>query len=1023
MKGLTAAALDNSRLTILALIVVAIGGIWSYIDFPSREDPQIRIREAVVSVAHPGMPPERMEALIVRRLEEAISQMPEVEDIVSTVRTGEALIHVHLLPRYDDLDPIWKDLRNRVSDARRDLPADTLGPFVNDDFGDVSVVSLALTGAGFEAGDMRQAARDLRERLYAVRGVDRIELHGVRREHIYLEASNARLAEFELTPQAIITALREQNVIQPGGHIDAERRRIVVQPLGHLQSLDAIRNLPIAVPGAGANVYLRDIVDVRRTTAEPPERIAYFNGREAIILAVTMLPGENVLEFGPRLWQRAQEIAATLPDGFEIARATYQPEPVERAVGDVTSSLYQTLGIVLLVVVLFLGLRTGLIVGLMIPLTLLATLVLMRLTGIELHRVSLASMIISLGMLVSNFVAVAEDIEHRIARGGERWQAAAKAGEALALPLLAATLTTVLAFTPPLLATDEAGEYTRSLSLVIAFTLVGSWVLAMTAVPLACAVFLKPAANDGAQPDGGRQGRAMQIGRNLLAGLLRWRWAVLFVAALCVGAGSYALRFVPEQFFPQSERSDLMIEVDLPAGYSSAETDRVVREALAWLGDSDVNPEVERSVGYVGFGGPRFFLTVSPRDPAPHVGFIVVKAGSFEASQDVMQRARRYFIAEQPEARARLIRPFLGTVEPGLVELRLTGPDYARLSAIARTLETGLQTMPAVTDIRNSAENRIIKAVVSIDQSRARRVGVTTADIAVSLDSFFDGQAISPFYESDVLIPIVLRAEPEERSALDRLRTVSVNSARTGMSVPLLQVADFETVSLFGRINRRNHEQSVTISARHREMTAGEFQQELQTRLDDIGELPPGYRAEWAGETKEAADARTEVFGYVPYALAAIVALLVWQFNSLRRPLIIALTIPLALAGGVGGLLVSGSWFGFMAILGFISLGGIVVNYAILIVGKIDEARAEAADPMEAVIEGTLARSRAVLMMGLTTILGLLPLIIGRDVLFYDMANVIAYGLGVGMIAALTIAPILYAILMRIENPAKARAS
>ena len=1024
MKGPTAAAVDNSRLTLLIMAVIAVAGVWTYLDFPSREDPEITIREAVVTVMHPGMSPERMEALIVRRLEEEIAQMPEVEDIVSTVRTGVAIIHVHLLPRFFDLDPVWQDLRNRVEDAREDLPPETLGPFVNDDFGDVAVASLALTGEGFTAGEMRRTARDIREQLYRVEGVERIEMHGVRQERIYLETTDARLAQFDVPPLAIIATLQDQNIILPGGEIEADPMRIVVQPTGYFESIDEIANLEIAVPGVAGVVLLRDLADVRLAPAEPPERVAYFNGREAIVLAVTMLPGENVLNFGPRLMERARAIERTLPDGFAIGLATYQPEPVERAIDDVTSSLYQTLAIVLLVVVLFLGLREGLIVGAMIPLTMLGALIVMRLIDIELQRVSLASMIISLGMLVSNFVAVAEDIERRIREGEERREAAVAAGNSLALPLLAATLTTVLAFTPPLLAVDEAGEYTRSLSIVIAITLLGSWLLALTATPLLCMRFIKGPEDrrrrrDDADEDEDehRERPLYRYGRPVLIFLLRIRWIFVVAMVAVVILAAFLTRYLPEQFFPESERAELMIELDLPAGYSSEETDRTVREILAWLGDEDRNPEVERTVGYVGFGGPRFFLTVAPRDPAPHIGFIVVGTHSFEQSVEMIERTREHLLANHPEVRARLIRPFLGHVETGLVELRLSGPERERLSAMGRHVESELARMPDVIDIRNTWENRIVKAVVEVDQTRARRNGITSADVAASLDAYFEGQTITPFYDADTLIPILLRAEPDERATLDRLRTVSVYSASNGTSVPLLQIADITTELAYGRLDRRNQEATLTVAARHRDMTATEFEAHLVERLPFLHTLPDGYTFEWGGETEAASDARTEVFGYAPYALAAIVVVLVWQFNSFRRPLIVVLGIPLAFAGGVGGLFVTGSWFGFMAILGFISLGGVIVNYAILIIDRIDAARAEGREPFEAVIEGTLARTRAVLMMGLTTILGLTPLIVWRDVLFYDMANVIAFGLAFGMLTALGLVPVLYAILFGIGPP------
>jgi multidrug efflux pump len=1019
MSWLTAATLDNSRLAVLGLFIIVTAGLWAYVTFPSREDPEIRIREAVVTVLHPGMALAQMEALVVRPLEEEIRQMAEVDDIISTVRTGKAIIHVHLHPRHFDLQPIWQDLRNRVNDAREELPPGVVGPFVDDDFGDVAVASLALTGSGFSPADLRRTARDIREQLYAVDGVDRIELHGVREERYFLETTNARLAELGLSPRLLVATLEDQNIILPGGRIDTGRRHIVVETAGYFDTQADIGDVPIAVPETGQVIFLRDIVTVRHGYVDPPERLAYFDGQEAVVLAVTMRPGQNVMDFGPRLVERARDIEAGLPVGYRIELATYQPQQVEQAIADVTSSLYQTLAIVLVLVVLFLGFRVGLIVGVMIPLTMLAALLVMRLGDIELQRVSLASLIISLGMLVSNFVAVAEDIQRRLGEGEERRAAAVNAGGSLALPLLTATLTTVFAFTPPLLAVDEAGEYTRSLSLVIAITLIGSWILALTATPMLCVRFMKAPENVQSADEALRR-PYFRRARSALETLLRWRWPFVALLVLALAGAVGLMRFVPQQFFPESERAQFMINVDLPAGYTSRETDRIVREIVAWLGDPEINPEVQHTVAYVGFGGPRFFLTIAPMDPAPHLGFMLITLHDVEALDVVVERTRRHLLEAFPEMRGRITRPFLGNVETGLVELRLSGPDAEELWTRGRAIEAALAAMPGVTDIHNNWENRLVKVAVVVDQSRARRAGITSADVAASLDAYFAGETVSIFYGSDVLVPIMLRAEAAERETLARLHTVSIHSAREDRSVPLAQIADLQPIVDFARIDRRNQQRTLTIAAKHRTETARDFEDRLEAELAPLlGDLPRGHAYEWGGETESAEEARREVFGNTVYALVAIVVLLVWQFNSFRRPFIVALTIPLAFIGAAIGLLVSGSWFGFMAMLGLLSLGGVVVNYAILVISRIDELRAEGFEPLEAVIRGTLLRVRPILMMAGTTFLGLLPLIVWRDVLFYDMANVIFYGLALGMLLALAAVPVFYTLLMGIDPPAR----
>ncbi len=1015
--NLTVASLDHSRLTILLALTFALGGVLVYGEFPSREDPQIIIREAVVTAFNPGMPPERMEQLVVRRLEEAIAQMEEVDEIESTVRAGRAIIHVSLDPRFFDLQPIWQDLRSRMGDAAEDLPAGTLGPYVDDDFGDVAVASIALMGRGFTPAELRRTARDVRALLYGVEGVGRIELHGVREERIYLETTNARLAQYDLDPALLAATLEEQNVMLPGGQIETDRRQILIEPTGHFKTLEEIERVRFPVPDLDRLVTLRDIFTVRRGYAEPPERLAYFNGEEAIVLAVTMQAGQNVLTFGPRLKERVRMVEADLPLGYRFQFATYQPDPVARAVGDVTNSLYQTLAIVLLVVVLFLGVRQGFIVGLMIPVTMLGTLVIMYILGIEMQRVSLASLIISLGMLVSNFVAVAEEIRQRLIRGERRREAAATSGNALSLPLWVATLTTVIAFTPPLLTQDESGEYTRSMSLVIGIAMLGSWVLAMTVVPLLCIRFVK-VKESSADSDEAVQGLLFRQYRRLLEGLLRARLAVLAGLIALSIFGGWLISRLPEQFFPESERSEYMVYVDLPAGSSLTDTDRTVRGLVDWLSDDAINPEVERTVAYVGFGGPRFFLTVAPRDPAPHRAFLVVGVQDFQDVEPLVRRTRRYMLEEHGDVRGRITRPFLGYVETGLVELRLSGPHLERLYALGREAELLIQDIEGAIDVHNNWENRIVKAKVKVNQERARRAGLSSRDIAASLNAFFDEEPVTAFLEDDLVIPVSVRAEEAERGKLDRLYSVNVYSDRRGVNVPLLQVADLEPTVDFGRIDRRDQQRTVTIAAKHRDWSAAEFEVRLEDRLRDFfDKLPPPYRWEWGGETEASHEARAALFEHVPLALFGIVMLLIWQFNSFRRSLIVAFCIPMAVAGAAVGLLMTGSWFGFMAILGLLSLGGIIVNYSILMISSIDARRAEGMDDFEAVILGSQLRLRPVLMMGLTTLFGLVPLIVARDVLFYDMANAIVFGLGVGMLLTLAAVPVLYALLLRIPNP------
>ena len=492
MKALTDWALANQKLVILVTALILVAGPVSFQSHPSREDPAITIRTAVVTAVSPGMAPRRIEDLITRKLEEEIRQMPEVENIRSTSRSGTSTIRVELYDRYTELESIWQDLRNRMNDVQSELPGGTRGPFVNDDYGAVAMATIAVTGTGFSMAEVAETARELRRQLYTVPGLSKVEIYGVEPDTIFVEFDTARLAQLGVSTHALVGAVQQTNVVASGGRLHVEGVGLTVEPTGNFESVSDIGNVAIEVPNLdGQLVYLKDLADIRREYADPPEHPILVNGEPAVVLGIQMVDQFDAHAFGVSLRQRVADLEHSLPIGYRLQFATFQPDEVDKAVGNVMNNLYQTVIIVLLVVMAFLGWRTGLIVGVMVPLTMLMTLLIMRVTGIELERMSLATLIIALGLLVDNGIVVSEEIGRRLARGEERITAALEAGRSLAIPLLASSLTTVVAFLPLMLADNEAGEYTRSLSIVIAIALLGSWVLAMSVTPTACVAAMK----------------------------------------------------------------------------------------------------------------------------------------------------------------------------------------------------------------------------------------------------------------------------------------------------------------------------------------------------------------------------------------------------------------------------------------------------------------------------------------------------------------------------------------------------
>ena len=1025
MGGITAFSLNTSRVTISFLVLVILAGVMQFLTFPRQEDPPIVIREAVVSAAFPGMVPEQVEDLITRRIEEQIRTMPEIDEITSDSKTGVTIVHATTRDEYNDLDEIWNRLRNKMDDLRPDLPEGTIGPFVNDEFGLVSIATVALWSDGFSMAEMRLVARDIRDRLYELDGIRKVELFGVQDERVTLKFSNAKLSQFGVSPGEVIDTLVRQNIILPGGSVDADGREVVLSPSGNFTSVKDIEETLISVPGANSMVRLSDLLSIERGYTDPPKTLAYYDGQPAIVISVSITPGVNSVEFGERLTSKVRELEGELPIGYVLDFATFQPDLVVAAVDGALSSVYQTLAIVLVVVMLFLGVRSGLIVGSFVPITLLLGLVVMRQFGIELERVSIISSIVALGMLVDNAIVVVEDIRSRLERGEERTEACKESGRTLAVPLLTSSLTTILAFLPMLLVDGQTGDYVFSLPMVVIILLLGSWFMSMYVTPAMAFWFMrvepKVSGNVGENGEGEEPPSDpydtgfYRIYRGLLEAALKARLLViLMVIGLLVGAGFMSSQLVRE-FFGPSDRNQFLVYVDEPAGARITATDQAVRDLTEWLGDEEINPEITGNIAYVGTGGPRFFLTLSPVDPDPHVAFLIVNTETDDQVPDVVKRVRRHLLENFPDVNARVKRMWLGSNEPAFVEFRLIGTDSEYLWEKSKELTDAMWATEGIDYVQNDWENKIARIDVVVDQVRARRAGVTSQEVALSVNAFLDGATLTDYREGDVAIPVVLQAVDDERQTLGDIWNINVYSGQRGVNVPLTQIADFKGQWQFSRIARFDQERTITVSARHQFLKAPQLVARMKDTLDGL-DLKPGYRWEIGGEIEDATETNEKLFASMPQCLLAIVLLLVWQFNSFRRPGIIILTIPMAFAGALFGVFVLRAPFDFFAILGLLSLAGVIINNGIVLIDRIDSSRAGGLEPYDAVVFAAISRFRPIFMSAITTILGVAPLIIVRDPLFYSMAVVIAAGLALGTLLTLVVVPVLYSLFFRVRR-------
>jgi multidrug efflux pump subunit AcrB len=891
---------------------------------------------------------------------------------------------------------------------------------VNDDFGDVAVVTAALTARDFTPAERHDLAQHVRDRLLAVPGTKRVDILGAWEERIYIEPQAARLAELGIGPERLIAALREQNIIRPGGSVDSLGRAIVLEPSGNFGTIADLRSALVPIPGGQQVIPVGELAAVTRGYRDPPARRAYFNGEPALVFAVSMLEGRSVLDYGERVRDALAQIEAELPVGYRLEIATYQAEQVANAVYGVTRNVLQTLAIVLAVVVLFLGLRTGLIVGAIVPTVMLLTLAVMGARGMALERMSLATLVIALGLLVDNGIVVAEDFKRRLEEGASGDDALAQTGGELAFPLLSSTLTTILVFLPLMLADHVSGEYTRSISLVILIALLASWLVAMGLTPVLCHRFLAaPDAESGGRRREGVPDRlfAAMTGpyERLLRRLLARPWLTLAAMAALLAAALYALGQVPQKFFPDSDRAQVLVYVDLPAGSSSRETDATVRALAAVAGYHERFPQVRDTVAYVGFGGPRFVLSLAPVDPAPQRGFLVLNIDRYAHLAEAVEALRPALATAAPDALVRVQGMFLGPSDSSVLEVQLKGPDAMHLYTRSRELEALLASLPHAIDVRSDWENRITRVRVDVDQARARRAGVTSTDVARALTAHFEGRRVTEFREGDDVFPILARAPAEERGNFERVKTIPVFSSETGRYVPLFQVATFAPRNGFGVIAREGLTRTVSVQVRSTRYSAEDLLPMIAGRLDALeATLAPGHWLEIDGVVAQSREGRAALAANVPLCLAAIVLLLVLQFNGYRRPAIVLATVPLLLIGAIVGLVVMGADFGFMVILGLYALAGILINNAIVLIDRIDTERRKGDSLFEeAVVAAAVRRLRPVLMTTITTILGLLPLIVFKDALFYGMAVVIAFGLAVGTLLTLGVVPVLYKIAVR----------
>jgi multidrug efflux pump len=1008
----------------MLLLVIMFFGISAYKNMPKDYDPGFILRTAQVITYFPGGSPERVEQLVTDKLEKEIQEMPELDFVASESRTGVSIISVNIKESFKVMRPIWDNLRRKIDAVKDQLPSDAQEPIVNDEFGDVFGIVIGLTAEGYSYKEMKDVAEQAKDDLLRLSEAAKVDVFGMQEERIFIEYNNGRLAELDLSPSQLRDQLASRNIVIPGGSINIADEKITLEPTGNFESVDEIRKTIIQIPGSDQVMYLSDIAKVYRGYLDPAKNKVSLNGERALTLAISMRDGGNNIVLGQQVIETLKSLTNVYPIGVDFSLISFLPKEVEQKVDDFASNLIQAVIVVTVVMLLSLGLRTGLIVASLIPASMVFGILIMSFFDIGIDQISLAALIIALGMLVDNGIVMSESIMVQMEKGKNAIDAAVDSANELKVPLLTSSLTTAAAFLPIYLAESTTGEYTASLFKVVTITLLCSWILSMTIVPMLCVYFMKVK-----QQEQSFNSRFYNHYKKLLSTLLSYRWSTVIVTVFVFYTAIIGLQYVPKLFFPPSDRAYFKLDLELPIGTRIEATELIVKNVENYIQDEllvneiRVNGEEQKGVTswvtYLGSGGPRFLLTHSPKPSSSNYALMVVNVTSFEVIDEVMEKLERYTFDNFPDllVKARKIENGAPIANP--VEVRISGKNVDELFVIVDQIKLKLSEINGLKAISDSWGLPIKKLQVKINQTRSRRAGVSSKDIAISLQTGLVGLELTQYREGDNVIPVIMRSNAADRQDIGKLEALAVYSQASGTAVPLKQVADIEVVWESATILRRDRLKMVTIGAQiDNSITASEAFTQLKPWLEEQKlNWPFGYRYEFGGEAESSGKANQSIADKLPIAAFIIVLLLVTQFNSIRKSIIIMTTIPLGLIGVVVGLLVGQSFFGFMTLLGIISLAGIVINNAIVLLERIKvEMDSQLFTPVEAIITACQKRLRPILLTTATTIFGLVPLYLGGGAMWEPMALAIMGGLLFSTLLTLGVIPVLYALFFRIKN-------
>ncbi|MEC5216239.1 multidrug efflux pump [Actimicrobium sp. GrIS 1.19] len=1026
MKGgfnLSRWALEHIPLTRYLMAVLVIGGLLSYTNLGQDEDPPFTFRAMVVRATWPGATALQMAEQVTDKLEKKLQETPYIDKIRSYSKPGETLIILQLRESTPpkDTPASWYQVRKKIGDIRATLPPGVNGPYFNDEFGDTYGSIIALSGDGFTYAEIKDYADFVRQQLLLVKHVAKVELFGLQDERITIEFSQKKFAQLGVSFDSIIAQLSAQNSVEGTGVLITPTDNLQVRVSGALMTVKDLENLELRANNV--SFKLSDFATVRREYRDPPQDKMRYNGKEVIGLGISMEKGGNIIELGKSLETTVAAIKAKLPVGVELSRVADQPRAVTSSVGEFLHTLMEAVLIVLAVSFLALGLHTkpfrldirpGLVVGLTIPLVLAITFLFMRILDIDLHKISLGALIIALGLLVDDAIIAVEMMVRKMEEGFNRFDAATFAYTSTAMPMLTGTLITAAGFLPIGLAKSAAGEYTFSMFSVNALALLISWVVAVVFTPYIGYVLLK------VKPAAGADGHHELFNtpmynrfRKTVNWCVEWRKTTILLTLAAFGLGVFGFKFIEQQFFPDSSRPELMVELWLPEGSSFKATEAQAKKFEAFIQKQD---GVESVTSYVGTGSPRFYLPLDQIFPQTNVSQVVVLAKDLKARETLRLKIAAIFKVDFPEVRGRVKLLPNGPPVPYPVQFRVTGTEVTKVRAIADQVKEVMRANPNTLGVNDNWNESVKVLRLDLDQEKLRAVGVTSQAVMRAANTILTGSTIGQYRDGNRLIDIVIRQPVEERSTISALDQANIPTAN-GKTVPLSQLAKARFVWEPGVIWREGREWAVTVQSDVADGIQGPtVSSQINPKLAALrSRLPAGYKIELAGAAADSGKAQESIAANVPLVIFIIFTLLMLQLHSFSRSLLVFLTGPLGVAGAAMALLLLHRPFGFVAQLGVIALFGMIIRNSVILIDQIEQDIAAGAAPWDAIVESAVRRCRPIILTAAAAVLAMIPL--SRSVFWGPMAVAIMGGLIVATALTLLFLPALYAAWFRVKKP------